>query len=97
MSPQCGVIQTRRLTYGFLTRAKPYHMRGVRDIRPAAQNRQNTTKTLRTWLRDAKDVQVSFPRCSKVGCPVNVELEIECTTCTFAGRSGRDVMRRIYG
>ena len=64
-------------TNWFFSGTKPNTLRRVRGIRACSENRQDRTQPLRPGLSSTEDVQISLPRTPEVGCPMEIQVEIE--------------------
>ncbi len=67
-------------TYGFFTRAKPYNMSWVWYVRSAAENRQNPSEALSSWLCHTEHIQIDMSWRPKIGGTGDIQVKIKRTT-----------------
>ena len=73
-------LETECSTDWFFSGTEPNTFRRVRGIRARSENRQDRTQPLRSGLSSTEYVQVSLSGAPEVGCPMDVQVEIERST-----------------
>lgn len=65
-------------TNWFLPGTKPYALGWVRGIRARSEDGQDRTQPLRSGLSSTEDIQIALSGASEVGCPMDIQVKIEC-------------------